>query len=477
MDDYRLQQATPHNIEAEQALLGILLCDPNTYGEVEGRLKATDFYDGAHQVIYAAIVNLQHGGELATAAAIDARIHDNEGYRKLKGRAFLEMAADKAPPSTMVGHYCGLILDAFARREIVRLGESLRSQAQRGDTKVEEIVCYGEGALHRVSVGAGWVDHVADGAMMYQDVCDVLSGEGAPAYLSTGLLTYDARIGGLQMARMNIMAARAKMGKTAVAVVIGKNVAGRETSDGRQVGVHMFSHEMDRRELALRGSASMAFRRDDPASPVYAIAAKGQMRGVMADRMLEGARAWRDLCFTVDARAGMTIGQIEIAAKAQMRAWEKKRVEPGLFIVDHLGLVKADYPTGNRVADTGAVSGGLRDLFKTLGVTGLVLSQIRREVDKRGNDDRRPEMSDLAWSGDIEQDAAQVTFIYRPEAYLRVPQVSDPDYRTKLLDYEDALERVRNRVFLINRANRMGASNEECEFGMDLGRNAMWELG
>ncbi|MEM9964994.1 MAG: DnaB-like helicase C-terminal domain-containing protein, partial [Asticcacaulis sp.] len=180
----------------------------------------------------------------------------------------------------------------------------------------------------------------------------------------------------------------------------------------------------------------------------------------------------RELPIWFDDRSGLTPSQIVPAAKRLIRRWEKDRLRPGMIVVDHLHIVKPESNYGNRVVEVGEVSGALRDLAKETGVAVVALCQLSRANEARGNADKRPQMSDLRWSGEIEADAAQITFIHRPEKYLREPEDKELDAMDK---YLSDLERWRDKALLINVKNRGGPGDFEHEINVSLKHSAFWE--
>lgn len=459
----------PMNLEAERDLLGVLLCEPFKLPEAEGVVRAIDFCDPRHQLVFAAMGTLLRDGGTPTAAAIFERVKNQSDFTALGGFEYLRILADKAPSALMVEGLAKTVAGVALRRRAWDVGEQIKANASLGALTAEQVIAIGEGALGEALRGGGYGDAWADGDALHLDNEELLAGRAPPMFLSTGIETYDRVIGGLQRNRMNVLGARTKMGKTALATIIGMRIA------LRGLGVGMVSLEMGKQELAMRLACTLAFRQGANDNPMYFLAAKNMLSDAARARMIHGSQQLRDIPFFCDDRAGLTPSQIVAACKRLMLKWHRAKVDPGLIIVDHLAIVAPEYRTGNKVADVTDISGALRDLFKAEGVTGQVLCQLSRESVKRGVTDLRPQLTDLSWASAIEQDAAQVTLLHRPGFYLREPLKTEDDYQIKQVEYEEKRDRWADRCLLINAANRMGPS-EEMEFGLSLGCNALWEI-
>jgi replicative DNA helicase len=472
MTDAGVPQSMPHNLEAEQALLGCLMYDVTAWAAVEGRVSGIQFYEPFHGRLFVAIEEMLRNGRVADPVTLAGRFTADKAFNDLGGRAYLGDLVDRAPPAFTAGDYARVIAEADMRRQLIRTGERLIEAARVSDDEPESILVHAENVLGEIARGSNVEDHWIDGEELCREADMILNGEGRPTYLSTGIAAYDAEVGGFQQGRYNILAAAAKMGKTTVGLCVGL----KQAQMGRGVG--MFSLEMDKGELAMRAACALAYERGADDNPMYFLAAKGELSVAAARKYALGARALRDLPIKIDERAGLKMSQIAPAAKRLIRSWEKKGIPPGIIIIDHLTIVAPEYVMGanNKVQEVSATSGAIRDLARQTGVTFLVLCQLSREVAKRGVTDKRPQLSDLRWSGEIEQDAAQVTFLYRPEYYLVEPNKSEEGYLDKVTEYEVQKDLWKDKVLLLNRANRLGPSNLDIEHGLSIGCNAMWDL-
>ena len=459
----------PHSLDAEHGILGIILWDNSAWADVEGRLRPEHFFEPFHGRLWEEISNHLANGRSVHAGIIGAKFATDKAFADLGGMKYLALLIDKAPPSTMASDFVAVLYEMDVRRRVIRSAEMMISDARNlAQGTADSLLATTEARAMAVARGAGVVSSWETGAALSNAVDDVIAGRGGAVYIPTGIAEFDDQVGGLQDARMNVLAARARMGKSALASIIAVNMA----RAGR--GVAMFSLEMDARELGLRCACAAAYRPDDPDNPVYFEAIKGNISRARAERLSAGGRELRDLPIFFDQREGLRPAQIMPAAQRVVRQWERDGVTPGCIIVDHVMIVDPDDPTGNKVADTSAVSRFFMGMPRRLGVGMLALAQVGRAVDARTVIDKDPILSDIGWSGAWEQDAAQVTFLVRPSVYLQ----TEPEKATDLerADWRHKKDYWSARAKLINRKNRLGPSDLKIEIGLSVAHNAAWEV-
>jgi replicative DNA helicase len=150
---------------------------------------------------------------------------------------------------------------------------------------------------------------------------------------------------------------------------------------------------------------------------------------------------------------------MESCARRAIRDWDRKGITPGAIIVDHLTIARADQDRkGNKVAEVGDISRSLAEMAKRLDVPVVALCQLSRQVEARTNADKRPSLSDLRWSGEIEQDARLVMFLYRPEYYCRRPE--DESDHEAMMEWKTKLDKVRRRLWWLVEKNNNGPTGE-----------------
>jgi replicative DNA helicase len=413
-------RTAPHNIEAEQALLGAILVNNDAYYRVSDFLEPEHFSEDVHRRIYEVSQSLIRGGKLATPITLKTFLGDQD----LGGVTVSQYLARLAAEATTVINaedYGRTVYDLAMRRQLIVIGEDLvnvaydapvdetpRKQIEDAERRLYELAERGryEGGFQAFSTALrGAIDMAAEAFKRERK----LSG------ISTGLTDLDRMMGGLQPSDLVILAARPAMGKTSLVTNIAFNVAkayvGERQPDGaikRLDGgiVGFFSLEMSSEQLATRivaeqsGVASYKIRRGEISDDDFA-------------RVADAAREMERLPFYIDQTGGISIAQLTARARRLKR---QKGLD--LLVVDYLQLLSGSSKKGeNRVQELTEITTGLKALAKELSVPVVALSQLSRQVENR--DDKRPQLSDLRESGSIEQDADVVMFIYREEYYLK----------------------------------------------------------
>jgi replicative DNA helicase len=425
-------QALPHNIEAEQALLGALLVNNDVFDRVSGIVRLEHFFDPVHARIYEVASERIKRNALATPVTLKAFFEDDAGLNELGGPAYLARLAGAAISLFAAKDYGQLIYDLAIRRELILIGQNISDKAARVevDSGPRDQIVEAEQDLYQL----GEQGKVDQGFHSFRraatDAVDAANAaylrDGGLAGLSSGLKDIDKWLGGLHASDLLILAGRPSMGKTSLATNIAFNIAknykkgirpdGSEGAiDGGVVG--FFSLEMSSEQLAARilSEASRVpsnlIRRGD--------LTEDQMRS-----FVEAAKALENCPLFIDDTPALPISAI--AARARRL---KRQHGLDVIIIDYLQLARpASNRSEGRVQEVSEITQGLKAIAKELNIPVIALSQLSRQVESR--DDKRPQLSDLRESGSIEQDADVVMFVFREEYYherLEPPQ-NDPKY-------------------------------------------------
>jgi replicative DNA helicase len=462
--------ALPSNIDAEQALLGCVLYDNAAYEALAGAVLPRHFYEPFHARLFDAIEEAINKGVLAEPILLMERFKGDEGFKELGGLAYLAGLVDSAPPPSTAGSYAAIIADLALRRDLVRACGAASTAA------VHETAAPALTHLYRAEQALSALAHTGGGATAWQKAGSVTASSIRAARdqkgmigLSTGLTALDEAMGGLRKGQMIVLAGRPGMGKSTGGLQFAKGVA----RQGK--GVAFFSMEMPEFDLGLRMACDVAH---DPLAvsysgrsinPSYFDAARARLSPEQWEKLEAAEHEIRSWPLAFDARPGLTVPVMLAAARRQLREWERAGVEPGAIIVDHLTIAKADQDRrGNKVAEVGDISRGLAEMAKTLDVPVVALCQLSRDVEKRDKD-KRPTLADLRWSGEIEQDARIVCFLYRPEYYVRKPETEDFE---AMSEYRDKLEPVRKKLFWLIEKNNNGPT-AQVETYCDIGCSAI----
>ena len=448
-------RTAPHNIEAEQALLGALLVNNDAYYRVSDFLEPEHFSEDIHRRIYEISQQLIRAGKLATPITLKTFLGDHD----LGGMTVSQYIARLAVEATTVINaeaYGRTIYDLAMRRRLITIGEDMVNVAY--DAPVEASpraqIEDAERRLYELAEAGRYEGGFQSFAEALRQAVDM----AAEAYkrdrklsgVATGLSDLDRMMGGLQSSDLIILAGRPGMGKTALATNIAYNIARAYSSEHQQDGtlkrldggiVGFFSLEMSSEQLATRviaeqsGVASYKIRR-------------GEIREDEFGRVADAAREMERIPLYIDQTGGISIAQLTARARRLKR---QKGLD--ILVVDYLQLLSGAAKKGeNRVQELTEITTGLKALAKELAVPIIALSQLSRQVEQR--DDKRPQLSDLRESGSIEQDADVVIFVYREEYYLKnkEPKMGTEEY----FKWQTEMEQVHGRAEVIIGKQRHG---------------------
>lgn len=407
------------NMDAEQALLGILLYDNGAYEHLGDKLQAKHFYEPFHGRVFAVVEEAVRKGRLADPATVADRFRSDPAFEELGGVPYLADLVDRAPPSVNTKDYARVITDLATRRALVNLGGEIGDAAENDlEADPADLIEAAEGALYALAeTGApssGFVPFADALHGAVEMAAEAFSRDGKLTGVATGLIDLDRKLGGLHPSDLLILAGRPSMGKTALATNIAFHVARnyayelqpdgvRKTVNGGVVA--FFSLEMSAEQLAMRLLAEVSGVASDKLR-------KGEIDAQQFGLVRDAAMEIQSAPLHIDATGGISI------AKLAARARRLKRTSGlDLIVVDYLQLVTTERRReDNRVQEVSAITQGLKALAKELHVPIIALSQLSRQVENR--EDKRPQLSDLRESGSIEQDADAVMFVYREEYYL-----------------------------------------------------------
>jgi replicative DNA helicase len=414
-------RAAPHNIEAEQALLGAILVNNEAFYRISDFLEPGHFFEPIHQQLYELASNLIRAGKVATPVTLKTFLSSDIDIGGLNVSQYLARLAAEATTVLNAADYGRTISDLAVRRNLIRIGEDMVNQAFDApvDFAPREQIEDAERKLYEIAetgrYGSGFARFAEALTTAVDMAARAYQREGKLSGLATGLKDLDTKMGGLQASDLIIIAGRPGMGKTALATNIAYNIAKAHRGETRPDGhistvdggiVGFFSLEMSAEQLATRiiaertGIASSTIRRGGITEADFE---------VIKDVSIE----LQHLPFYVDETGGLSIAQL--AARAR-RLKRQKGLD--VLFIDYIQLLQGSQRKANesRVQEVTEITTNLKALAKELNVPIVALSQLSRQVENR--DDKRPQLSDLRESGSIEQDADVVMFVYREEYYL-----------------------------------------------------------
>jgi replicative DNA helicase len=449
---YRL---APHNIEAEQALLGAILVNNEAFYRVSDFLEPIHFYEPIHREIYEVIGKIIRAGRTATPITLKTHLPENL-VADMTMPQYLARLAAEATTVLNAADYGRAVHDLAIRRNLILIGEDMVGTAYDADveTTPDKQIQEAEQALFSLAekgrYDGGFQPFTAALRDAIEMAGEAYSRDGTLSGTATGLSDLDRQMGGLQRSDLVIIAGRPGMAKTSLATNIGYHVAKswrgevtpdghRKTVDGGIVG--FFSLEMSAEQLATRIlSAEASISSSD--------IRRGNIHESQFSQLVDASNQMAQVPLYIDDTGGLSVGQL--AARAR-RLKRQKGLD--LLIIDYLQLLSGSKKTSdNRVQELTEITTTLKALAKELEVPIIALSQLSRQVEAR--DDKRPQLSDLRESGSIEQDADVVLFIYRDEYYLKnkEPKEGTPEH----LAWQAEMEKVHGRAEVIIGKQRHG---------------------
>jgi replicative DNA helicase len=395
--------AAPHNLEAEQSVLGaILLTDRSMYGLViEQALRAEDFYREQHRVVYGAMIDLYEESRGIDAVTVTEHLRQQGRLEEAGGEAAIHALSGAVPAAGNVLHYARIVKDNALLRRLLRTTYDIQASVSEHDGAPRDLVERAERAMLEVAHDDRQKDFRSIEEVLHEELDKLhqLSKEGtAVTGVPSGFDDLDAITGGFQKGNLIVIAARPAMGKSSLVANIAENAALHHKTP-----VALFSLEMSESELAQRFVASQARIKGDELR-------KGRVKEQRWPKIIEATNRLAQAPLYIDDSSD--VGLLEVRAKARRLHTQHGL---GLVIVDYLQLMRADSRIENRVEQVGQISRGLKILARELDIPVIAISQLNRSVEART--DKRPLLSDLRESGSIEQDSDLVVFIYRDDYY------------------------------------------------------------
>lgn len=407
MDEFKI---LPHDLAAEQSVLGAVFIAPDTIISLADELVPDDFYKPANKIVFKTMLSLLEKGEPIDATTMVSALTNQGDISKIGGMNYVVELVNFTPTSKNVEHYAKLVKEkATLRKVITDLSESL-SSAYQGDVSISDIISKTEKSMLDISnqnTGTGF-RNVADILDTHMQMVETRSQtDGVVTGLSTGFVGLDKITTGLHEDNLIILAARPAMGKTALALNIAQYIAVKEKKPVAIFSLEMGAESLIERMLAAEGMVEGYHLKT------------GNLSVEEWSRLVHAQGNLYDAPIFVDDTAGIRIS--EIRSKARKLAQEMGGL--GVIIIDYLQLITGSKGE-NRQQIVSEISRELKILAKDLKVPVIALSQLSRAVEQR--QDKRPMLADLRESGSIEQDADIVAFLYR-DAYYQKEQADSQE--------------------------------------------------
>ena len=392
----------PQNIEAEEAVLGAILVNPEVITKVVETLKPESFYKPAHKYVYEAMLQLFNTNERIDLVSVSDVLSYNSKLETVGGRAFINDLSYKTITTSNIEYYARIVQEKAVKRALINAGSEIVSFGYDLNP-IDESLEGAEKLIFDIASKKATTDlsHIKDLVLnTYEKIEYRYEHKDELLGLRTDFYELDTMTSGLQKSDLIILAARPSMGKTAFALNIAQNVAIKE-----KVPVAIFSLEMSKEQLVQRMLCSQAEVDTQRLKT-------GNMQSKDWDKLASAMNDFAQAPIFIDDTSGCTLTDI----RAKCRRLKMEQKDLGLIVIDYLQLMEGS-GREERMQQISAISRGLKTLARELDVPVIALSQLSRAGESRT--DKRPMLSDLRESGAIEQDADIVMFIYRDEYYKK----------------------------------------------------------
>ena len=378
----------PQNIEAEEAILGGILLDPEAIARVSDRLVPEAFYLSAHTTIYQAALRLHTQQKPTDLLSITSWLTDNDQLTQIGGRNKLATLVDRTVSAVNIDALAGLVMEKYLRRQLIKAGNEIVHLGFETETELPIVLDNAEQKVFNVTqqkTQSGLV-HIGDTLInTFQDIETRHQGIALPG-IPCGFYDLDAMTSGFQRSDLIIVAGRPSMGKTAFCLNLAHNIAA-----GYQLAVAVFSLEMSKEQLVQRLLASEA-------GIESSYLRSGRISQTQWEPLSRAIDKLSDTPLFIDDTANITVTQMRSQAR-RLQAEQTK--ELGLIVIDYLQLMEGS--SDNRVQELSRITRSLKGLARELSVPIIALSQLSRGVEARTN--KRPMLSDLRESGCLTGDS------------------------------------------------------------------------
>ena len=397
-----LGKVPPHDIEAEQAILGCMLTDRDSVIAAIEVLKEDAFYREDNKAIYAAILSLYSKNEPIDIITVKAELIETGSFERVGGLEYLASLPERVPTTANVDKYIKIVDEKAMLRNLISSANELVALGYDETEDVDRIMDMAEKKVFDLAQKKNTKGYTAIKDVLVETFAkleELYNSKGQLSGTPSGFKDYDLKTSGLHDSDLVIVAARPAMGKSAFAINIATNVALQAKK-----GVAIFNLEMSKDQVGNRILCSEALVDSNKVRT-------GQLDDEDWVKLASTLTRLSEAPIYIDDTAGISI--MEIRAKCRKLKIEK---DIGLVVIDYLQLIQGSgKKNASREQEISEISRSLKILAKELHIPVIALSQLSRSVEKR--DDKRPMLSDLRESGSIEQDADQVIFIYRDDYY------------------------------------------------------------
>ncbi|MDL2307332.1 replicative DNA helicase [Desulfovibrio sp. OttesenSCG-928-C06] len=410
-----VRNVPPHSVDAEQAVLGGILLNPDALDEILSLINAEDFYIPAHRLIYTACISLLEKNAPVNMVSVREYLKDNGLLEESGGAVYLATLAQSVISSARVDYYATIVRDKSQLRALITSCSGIITKSFEPGLDAKTMLDESEAAIMAVAERRSDKTYKSSAELTHK-VFEELDARAQRRDLLTGINTgfpsMNRMTGGFQRSDLIILAARPAMGKTAFVLNLAMRAAeGDSTHEGVPVAIFSLEMSMDQliqRMLCARGRVDLSKLR------------RNQLQDGDWVNLQKAAEVMTTVQMFIDDTPALSIMDLRSRARRLKR---EKNI--GLIVIDYLQLMRASRRVDSRELEISEISRGLKALAKELNVPVIALSQLNRKVEERA--DKRPMLSDLRESGAIEQDADVIMFIYRDSAYQKTEERPERD--------------------------------------------------
>lgn len=401
MDEALIKKVLPHNVEAEQSVIGSMIMDRDAIITASEIVTGEDFYQHQNGILYDAMIELYGEGMPVDLVTLQNKLKEKDLPSELASIEFIRDLVSVVPTSANVKYYASIVKEKAVLRRLIKITDQISSQCYLNKESVETILENTEKQIFDIIQNRNTGDFVSIQDIVIQSIESIEAAarnHGSVTGIATGFYDLDYKTAGLQPSDLILIAARPSMGKTAFVLNIAEHVALK-----LHITTAIFSLEMSKDQLVKR-ILSMNSKVDSQAIRT------GSLQDDDWIKLVESAKLVGNSNMIIDDTPGITIS--ELRSKCRKFKLEQNL---GLVIIDYLQLMSGSKKSESRQQEISEISRSLKALAREIHVPVIALSQLSRAVEQRP--DKRPMLSDLRESGAIEQDADVVMFIYRDEYY------------------------------------------------------------
>ena len=439
----------PHNLEAEQGILGAILLNNEIYYDIIETVNNAHFYEPIHRLIFDVIEKLISKGQIATPITLKSYFEVEKTLEEIGGSSYLVRLANSAVSLDYAKNYARIIYDLAVRRGLYELGGKVQHDAieKELDTNPNDLIEEAEKNLYQISEKGNLKNNVRTFKSSVEEAVDLarkaFEKDSSVVGISSDFTDLDAKLGGFHPSDLIIIAGRPSMGKTSLATNIAFNIAKNAHNENNlDSSVLFFSLEMSSEQLARRILSEQARISSNDIR-------KGNLSENDLDSLVSTSKDIIEIPLFIDDTPALNIGALSSRSRRL-----KRKNGLGAIVVDYLQLLRPSktFRNESRVLEISEITQGLKALAKELGIPVIALSQLSRQVEQR--EDKKPQLSDLRESGSIEQDSDVVMFIYREEYYLEknAPSLGTSDY----IEWQQKMDEIHGQADLLIMKQRHG---------------------